>query len=566
MSVVDVVAPQLGEGLQEVRILRLMKAVGERVERDEDLYEMETDKAEVLVESAYAGVLREWLVAEGDVVPIGDPVARIEVAGDAPEVPEPEAAAPEESAPAVAAEAAAPKPAAADHRSSEGPKIPPRTRAHARRLGVSPEVLPTIPAPSGKLMPADVDAYLEQRQEAPAETPVGGTPAGGTPAGGTPAGYTDRPLSPQQRALARRLQRGHDRVVPATIKRPIAAKAVRRGVARLSAAAEGASELETFAYAVSRIAPRHPRLRSRLLDDDTVREADHLHLGIAVERPGDELVTAVVPRADELDRDDFLATLRRRVARAIDGDDQATEGPGVILTHMGELGIVDAVPALVAPAAAILFVGAVVGGAEAGWVNLVLTFDHRLVNGAGGARFLQSLAEELEGAAATGAEAAGGGVTDSAATGAATGAARKASAAARARKLDALLREHAGAVLDLDPKRIDPRRPLRAQGMGSRQAVQLTGRLASALELELPTSVVWNYPTLVDLADHLAGLLDGTAEGSGGEDAGGSATTNDDARDDKTAGDDLDDLSRDQLEELLERELSGSVAGSGGGR
>jgi hypothetical protein len=55
MAIVEVIVPQLGEGLQEVRVMRFLKQPGERVARDEHIYEMETDKANVEVESPYAG-------------------------------------------------------------------------------------------------------------------------------------------------------------------------------------------------------------------------------------------------------------------------------------------------------------------------------------------------------------------------------------------------------------------------------------------------------------------------------------------------------------------------------
>ena len=67
----EVRVPQLGEGLQEVRVLAFRKQPGERVRADEILFEMETDKAVVEVESRYAGILQEWLVEEGELVPIG---------------------------------------------------------------------------------------------------------------------------------------------------------------------------------------------------------------------------------------------------------------------------------------------------------------------------------------------------------------------------------------------------------------------------------------------------------------------------------------------------------------
>jgi pyruvate/2-oxoglutarate dehydrogenase complex dihydrolipoamide acyltransferase (E2) component len=79
MSVIDVLVPQMGEGLQEVLIVEFFKKPGERIERDEPFYSMETDKATMEVECPHEGVLVEWLAAEGDTLAIGVPVCRMEV-------------------------------------------------------------------------------------------------------------------------------------------------------------------------------------------------------------------------------------------------------------------------------------------------------------------------------------------------------------------------------------------------------------------------------------------------------------------------------------------------------
>jgi pyruvate/2-oxoglutarate dehydrogenase complex dihydrolipoamide acyltransferase (E2) component len=136
-----------------------LKQPGERIARDEHIYEMETDKANVEVESPYAGVLVEWLAKEGDILPIGAPIARMEVEG-AVEVAPPVAHAPAAPAPSPAAPVR--EPVAVGARLEL--VIPPRTRAYARQKGVSEEELRRIPAASGnKLMPEDIDAYLAGR-------------------------------------------------------------------------------------------------------------------------------------------------------------------------------------------------------------------------------------------------------------------------------------------------------------------------------------------------------------------------------------------------------------------
>jgi pyruvate/2-oxoglutarate dehydrogenase complex dihydrolipoamide acyltransferase (E2) component len=80
MSLRDILVPQMGEGLREVLIHKLLKKPGEFVRRDEAIYVMESDKAVIEVESPYEGTLREWLVEEANILAVGAPVARIDTA------------------------------------------------------------------------------------------------------------------------------------------------------------------------------------------------------------------------------------------------------------------------------------------------------------------------------------------------------------------------------------------------------------------------------------------------------------------------------------------------------
>src|SRR5579863_6742944 len=128
MTMLEIRVPQMGEGLQEVIIHQFLKQPGDHVKRDELLYNMETDKAVMEVESAYEGTLREWLCEEGAVMPIGAPVARMEVM---------ETAAASANSPSTVADAASP----ASNSMGEAPAgvdlvIPPRTRAYCKETGI----------------------------------------------------------------------------------------------------------------------------------------------------------------------------------------------------------------------------------------------------------------------------------------------------------------------------------------------------------------------------------------------------------------------------------------------
>lgn len=80
MPIISVRIPQIGEGLQEARLVAVLKQPGDHVKRDEPIYQMETDKAVMDVESPYEGILVEWLGQADDVLEIGAEVARMDVA------------------------------------------------------------------------------------------------------------------------------------------------------------------------------------------------------------------------------------------------------------------------------------------------------------------------------------------------------------------------------------------------------------------------------------------------------------------------------------------------------
>lgn len=343
----ELAIPQLGEGLREVRIAEILRRAGDTVSRGEPLYVVETDKSTVELEAPFDGTIERWTVSPGDVVAVGAVVARFAQPG-----------------------AGAPSAAPAPGRAAVVP-IPPRTRAHARAHGVDDAELARIPSASGRLMPADVDAWIARS----------GSPL-------APA-WRDQPLGAAQRRLVFRMRRSAERVIPGTLAVDVryAALESERG------ATPGASPVQRLAHAASRIGAGLPRFRSTLVGDETLRTHETINVGIALARPGDELVTAVVRGADRLSLDAFVREVRRQMREALRTGDQAGDDTQLLVSHLGRERIVDAVPTLVAPANAVIFLGA---PRADGMARLVLTFDHRIHNGAGAAAYLASLRDMLE--------------------------------------------------------------------------------------------------------------------------------------------------------------------------
>jgi pyruvate/2-oxoglutarate dehydrogenase complex dihydrolipoamide acyltransferase (E2) component len=374
MAQQELVVPQMGEGLQEVIIETFHKKPGDRIERDEVIYSMETDKAVMEVESPFAGVLTEWLAAEGDVLPIGAPIARLEVEGTGNR---------EQGTETMQGDASiAPTP----HSPFSTPSlvIPPRTRAYAKQHGLSDEELQKIGAISGKLMPADIDTYLARRS---ASLPPEPEPA-------DDADWIEKPLGQQQRVFMYRLKRSAQVVIPATAKRQIAWTPIREAAEAIKArGGVQPSSFQTFAYAVMQAVRQHPRFRSALIGETTIREYKHVNVGIAVGLPDGQLTIAQVNKADALSFEEFVSAAQTQIRKAREGEDQADETTQLLLTYMGPYEIIDAVPVLVAPAVAVLFIGSVFMQEGQPVVTLALTFDHRLIQGIEAANFLKTIAE-----------------------------------------------------------------------------------------------------------------------------------------------------------------------------
>ncbi len=405
MSIVELRVPQLGEGLREVRILRLFKAPGDSVAEDERLYEVETDKATMEIESLHAGRLVEWLVAPDALVPVGALVARIELA------------------------------------------------------------------------PADVDRSLAARQAGTAAPPDALT----------------RPLPMRQRALNVHLRRSADQIIPASISQELDWGRVRRALAVLSDQNRNLtiSELQVVAFCVAQAARQHPRFRSVLADAESLREFPHLDLGIAIELPGDELTTAVIHQADTLSFPELVQAAQSALQSALSGAaSQASSSTQLLLTYMGDLGVHQATPVLVAPAAAVLFVGAPFERGEHLRANLTLTFDHRFINGAGAARFLSDVMGQLalvlrEGEAPT-------------------PLLPERRPASTSLGMEALLRSCLAALLEIPAERIPAEEPFGLLGLTSRKTLELHRRLEEELGGSLPLPTIWDHPNLRALAGYLA--------------------------------------------------------------
>ncbi|MEP6755615.1 MAG: biotin/lipoyl-containing protein [Chthonomonadales bacterium] len=399
---VEIRIPQLGEGLQEARIVRFLKQPGDSVQQDETIYEMETDKAVMEIESPTAGTLVSWSAKEDDVLEIGAVIGVIRSsAGVAP---------PTSSHDAPAPAATAPYPRSlqsllSDVPAMDGPiragLVPPRTHTYAKSKGMTDDQLSQLARSSDKkLLPEDIDAFLAGKGPVSAEPKSGKGSAGET--------YSEGALGGRQKTLNFRLHRSAQTVIPATMELQLNWGPItkRRAELKSQQGETAPSAFVLFAWCVAQASKEFPRFRAALTNDSTLRQYDHLHLGIAVARPGDELLMARIVNSDALAYDEFVTTAQAAIARARDGEDQTTEAMQISLTNMSSAGIRWGIPVVVAPSAGTLFIGApfdeAVPKAESGFefvrvAKMVFTFDHRIANGIGAAKFLSAIKERVEG-------------------------------------------------------------------------------------------------------------------------------------------------------------------------
>jgi len=431
----EVIMPALGMAQETGTLLQWLKAPGQTVTKGEPLMEIETDKATVEIEAPASGILADVTAQPGDVIPVGGRIALI--------------LAPGEAAPAsatIAPSAAAARPAAAPVTAT-----PVATRMAAEH-GLD---LSTIKPEGGKVQKEDVEAYLAAQRAPQVAHPLaerkpdgralaspkarrlakergldlraipGSGPEGAvlaadvaayTPtAEPTPAAATFHrdvatepetlPVTRLWRVMVERLSHAWATVPHFYLLREV--NATRLTAWREYAQKRSATKItytDLLVKVVAAALREHPRLNAAWQNDSLVLNADiNIGLAVAVE---EGLIVPVIHRADQLKLEQLAAQRQELVARAQAGrlalDDLS--GGTFTISNLGMYGV-DAFNAIVnPPQAAILAVSRIadrvvaVNGQPAvqPMLTLTLSCDHRVVDGARGAQFLQTLAEMIE--------------------------------------------------------------------------------------------------------------------------------------------------------------------------
>ena len=158
-----------------------------------------------------------------------------------------------------------------------------------------------------------------------------------------------------------------------------------------------------IAWAVVRAMEKHPHFRRLILEDERIVENENFDLGIAVALEGNRLATAVIVDANTKNWGEFVKTYNQTVDATRGGRVDAMNAP-VVITSLGAFGVRAGAPIVVPPSVGTLFVGTahrelIPNGKKnesAEVITLSLTFDHRVVNGAGAASFANEIKKEIE--------------------------------------------------------------------------------------------------------------------------------------------------------------------------
>jgi pyruvate dehydrogenase E2 component (dihydrolipoamide acetyltransferase) len=436
--------PKLTQTMDEGKILDWLKNEGDAVEKGEPIVMVETDKANVELESPASGTLARIVVQAGDMVEVGLPIAYVaapgEVAAPAPPAPDAALVAPP---PALAVEPAAivalpspvleaPVPAAGD---ADRAFASPRARRVARELGVDiAQVKGT--GPGGRVIEDDVIAAAEAAKVAPVVTLIPpAVPAETLVVEAAPAptletvpapvvaepiateapdagGVTLVPVSGMRKAIAERMSLSAHSTAAVTLTIEVdmtdAAALRQQVIDALEASGLRPSFTDLIVKAVATALAEFPHINSRWTDAGIEQVAD-INVGVAValgERGEEGLVVPVIHKANQLSISSICqrtGNIAERARQRRLSQDEFVGGTFTI-TNVGTYDIDVFTPIINPPEAAILGVGriaprpAVRDGAVVvrSLMTLSLTIDHRVIDGAAGAMFLRRVRDLLQ--------------------------------------------------------------------------------------------------------------------------------------------------------------------------
>ena len=417
----DIIMPQMGESIVEGTITKWLKKPGDKVQRDEPLFEISTDKVDAEIPAPASGILREIKVSEGTTVGINTVVGTIATDGEAAAAPaKPAAPPPKEEKREEKKAAPAPPPAAAPaatHEEDEEARSSPLVRKIAREHGISLSQISGTGL-GGRITKQDIMSFIERQSAAPAAAPSStpSAPAPATPRPAAPAPYPGDlvPLTNMRKIIAQRMIESRrtsahvhcmyevdfTRIV--NLRNKLKAGFEQRHGVRLT--------YMPFFVRAAIIGLQQWPICNASLEGDNIRYHRNINVGIAVALDWG-LIVPVLKNAGDLN---FLGLQRgitdlgeRARNKKLKPDD--VEGSTFTVTNPGQFGAVFGLPIINQPNSAIMGVGGITKQplvvtdregndsiAIRSVVHLTLGYDHRLIDGAVADQFMALVKKSLE--------------------------------------------------------------------------------------------------------------------------------------------------------------------------
>jgi len=424
----DIIMPQMGESIVEGTITKWLKKPGDKVQRDEPLFEISTDKVDAEIPAPASGVLQEIKVTEGTTVGVNTVVGTIAVDGEAatkPAAAPPKAAStttapPKDEKKAAPAPPPMPAPAASAHEEDEEARSSPLVRKIAREHGVSLSQV-TGTGLGGRITKQDIMQFIDnQGSSQPVSTPApapaqsAAAPAPSRPAAPAPYPGDLVPMSNMRKLIAKHMIESRrtsahvhcmyevDLTRIVNLRNKLKNGFEQRHGARLT--------FMPFFVRAAVIAIQQWPIVNANIEGENIRYHRNINMGIAVALDWG-LIVPVLKNAGDLN---FLG-LQRGItdlgerARTKKLKPEDVEGSTFTITNPGQFGAVFGLPIINQPNSAIMGVGGIMkqpmvitdkDGTDSiairSMVHLTLGYDHRLIDGAVADQFMAQVKKNLE--------------------------------------------------------------------------------------------------------------------------------------------------------------------------
>ncbi len=431
MATVEMVMPKMGESVMEGTVLAWLKNVGETIEEDESILEVATDKVDTEIPATHAGVLKEVLAQEGDVIEVGKPIAIIETDGEAGESTPAPTSSPKEESPVERAEeiletaintASASNGSSLPRTSDSGKFFSPLVRSIAKEEGVSVAELEAIAGSGkeGRVTKNDILGYVKTRKP-------GATPAPASAPAPTMQSASHQPMpvavdgGDEIIEMDRMRKMIAERMVASKHISPHVTSFVEADVTKvvawrnkvknefLNREGEKLTFTPILIEAIVRAIKDFPMINVQV-DGNNIVKKRAINIGMATALPTGNLIVPVIHNADQLSLVGITKKVNDLAKRARENKLKPDElqGGTYTVSNVGSFGNVMGTPIIMQPQVAIMALGAiqkkpsVIETPEGDMIGirskmfLSHSYDHRVVDGALGGMFVRKVADYLE--------------------------------------------------------------------------------------------------------------------------------------------------------------------------